>query len=492
MTAWSEPPRSAGLTGGKVALLIAGALFALVGFVSTTAGGILVWAHATQRDSTGYYNTDRETFSTATYALTSRVDLGNAPGEHDWMPAHPVGTVRVRAGGSEKPLFVGIAPQRDVDRWLAGVAHERVRGANFGPFGTDSTVVTGSGAPSSPSAQEFWVASSAGAGTRTVRWPSASGHWTIVVMNANATAGVVADVTAGAKTGVLLPIGLGVAGFGLLMLAGAGVMAFFALRHAAASDARAPVRAPAAPGTYPARLDAHLDPAVSRWLWLVKWVLVVPHVVVLAFLWIAVAVMTFVAGVAILFTGRYPRSIFDFNVGVMRWTWRVSFYAAGAFGTDRYPPFSLRPDPAYPADFTVDYPEHLSRGLVLVKWWLLALPHYLVVAFFAGGWGVGWAGDWRGASGGGLITLLAVIAVVVLLVRGRYPESIFDFVMGMNRWCYRVLTYAALLRDEYPPFRLDNGGLDPGSIPAGPPPPPAPPEPESREPELMPSGTGSW
>lgn len=492
MTAWSEPPRSAGMTGGKIALLIAGVLFALVGFVSTLAGGALVWAHATQRDAGGFYNTDTETFATPTYALTSRVDLGNAPGEHEWMPAHPVGTVRVRAGGSAEPLFVGIARQRDVDQWLAGVSYERVTGANFGPFGSDTKVVAGTRAPLPPASQEFWVASSTGSGTRTLLWPSESGTWTIVVMNASAAPRVTAEVTAGAKTGVLLPIGLGVAGFGLLMLAGAGVLTFLALRHAAAShDRAAPQTVTLAPGTYPARLDAHLDPGVSRWLWLVKWVLVIPHVVVLAFLWIAVTVMTFVAGVAILFTGRYPRSIFDFNLGVMRWTWRVSFYATSAFGTDRYPPFSLRPDPTYPADFSVDYPERLSRGLVLVKWWLLAIPHYLVVAIFAGGWGLGWTGGWRAASGGGLIMLLALIAAVVLLVRGRYPEPLFDFVMGLNRWCYRVLAYAALMRDEYPPFRLDNGGLDPGSLPAGPPPPAAPPAPEHRDRELLPAGPPS-
>jgi len=138
---------------------------------------------------------------------------------------------------------------------------------------------------------------------------------------------------------------------------------------------------------YPARLDGQLDPAVGRWLWLVKWLLIIPHVIVLFFLWWAATVLTVIAGFAILFTGRYPRAIFDFNVGVMRWTWRVSFYAISAFATDKYPPFSLQPDPDYPADLTVDYPERLSRGLVLIKWWLLALPQYLVVSVFAGGWG---------------------------------------------------------------------------------------------------------
>jgi hypothetical protein len=105
---------------------------------------------------------------------------------------------------------------------------------------------------------------------------------------------------------------------------------------------------------------------------------------------------------------------------------------------------------------------------VLVKWWLLALPHYLIVAVFAGGWGFGWNGAWRLAGGGGLIAIVALMAAVALAVRGRYPESIFDFVMGMNRWCFRVLAYAALMRDEYPPFRFDSGGLDPGSVPAAP------------------------
>ena len=93
-----------------------------------------------------------------------------------------------------------------------------------------------------------------------------------------------------------------------------------------------------------------------------------------------------------------------------------------------------------------------------MKWWLLALPHYLVVAIFAGGWHAGW--------GGGLIALLVLIAAVYPAVHQEYPASIFDFVMGMNRWCYRVIAYAGLMTDEYPPFRFDSGGTDPGSTPA--------------------------
>ena len=217
----------------------------------------------------------------------------------------------------------------------------------------------------------------------------------------------------------------------------------------------------AAQALYPLQVEGELEQPLSRWLWLVKWVLIIPHVIVLVFLWIAFVVLTIVAFFAILFTGRYPRGIFDVNVGVLRWTWRVCFYSYNALGTDRYPPFTLADVPDYPARLNVEYPQALSRGLVLVKWWLLALPHYLVVGVFAGGaWaGLNAASDHGGwSSGGGLIGLMVFIAGDALLFTGRYPRSIFDFIMGMNRWVFRVCAYATLMTDAYPPFRLDMGG----------------------------------
>jgi Domain of unknown function (DUF4389) len=221
----------------------------------------------------------------------------------------------------------------------------------------------------------------------------------------------------------------------------------------------------AAPSTYPLKVEGELDEPLSRWRWLVKWVLIIPHVIVLVFLWIAFVVLTIVTFFAILFTGRYPRGIFDFNVGVLRWSWRVGFYSYSALGTDRYPPFTLADVPDYPARLQVEYPQALSRGLVLVKWWLLALPQYLVVGVFAGG---AWAGfnaasnhgGW--SSGGGLIGLMVFISAVALLFTGRYPRSIFDFIMGMNRWVFRVAAYATLMTDAYPPFRLEMGGPETG------------------------------
>jgi hypothetical protein len=222
---------------------------------------------------------------------------------------------------------------------------------------------------------------------------------------------------------------------------------------------------------YPLRLTGELSQRLSRGLWLVKWLLAIPHFVVLVFLWVAFVGVSVVALFAILFTGRYPRGLFDFNVGVLRWSWRVGFYSYSALGTDEYPPFTLKDVPDYPARLEVAYPDSLSRGLVLVKWWLLALPHYLVVGVFVGGaWATG--SDWWYSAG--LVGLLVLFAGVMLLFTRRYPTSLYDFVLGMNRWVFRVVAYAALMTDTYPPFRLDLGGDEPPNAGDAIPPKPAP------------------
>jgi hypothetical protein len=223
------------------------------------------------------------------------------------------------------------------------------------------------------------------------------------------------------------------------------------------------------PGSYPVSVEGTLDEDLSRWKWLVKWLLAIPHVVVLIVLFIGVVFASIAAWFAILFTGRYPRALFDYNVGVMRWGWRVSFYAFEVAGTDRYPPFSLQDDPDYPARLSVEYPEKLSRGLVLIKSWLLAIPHYLIVAIFVGGsYQVVTDGQTLDISFPGLIGVLTFVAVLMLLFTGRYPDALFNLLMGLNRWVYRVSGYALLMTDEYPPFRLDMGGVEGASPTVGP------------------------
>ena len=196
---------------------------------------------------------------------------------------------------------------------------------------------------------------------------------------------------------------------------------------------------------YPLSIRGELDPDLNRWLWLVKLFLIIPHLILLALLWTAAMVVSVIAFFAILFTARYPRGFFDFNVGVLRWTWRVGFYAYSALGTDRYPPFSFR-STDYPADLSLEYPERLSRWLVLTKWWR-TIPHYLLVTIFQGGF------VFRESVG--LIPLLVLFAGVAMLFTKRYPRDIFEFVMGLNRWTYRVAAYGMLMTDRYPPFRLD-------------------------------------
>lgn len=188
---------------------------------------------------------------------------------------------------------------------------------------------------------------------------------------------------------------------------------------------------------YPVTLTGELTIPPGRWQWIFKWLLAIPHFIVLYFLGIAFFFVWIIGWFAILFTARFPKGLFNFNVGVLRWSWRVGFYSYSALGTDKYPPFTLADVPDYPARLDIPYPEKLSRGLIWVKWWLLAIPHWIIINVF-----------------NDLLSILVLIVGIILLFTGKYPKDLLKLVIGVNRWTYRVYAYVALMRDEYPPFRF--------------------------------------
>lgn len=479
------------MKAGKIAAAITGVILGLMAMGMIFGGGGLLAAGATQRDADGFFVSPTVELSTDTYAMTTtNIDLGSQPG--DWFPSGSRTTVRldVTPRGSTA-VFVGIGATAEIDAFLDDVPQATVTRFGPGPREVSLDAMAGDSVPTLPTDEAFWVAATQGTDTQTLTWDLERGEWTVVVMNADAGRGVLVEMSAAAKSDLLVPAATGILIGGLLLALLAAFLLVQAFRRPAEEPAPSSGMAATTGFTrYPVRIEGELDSRLSRWQWLVKWVLAIPHYFLLIFLWLAFVVLTVVAGFAIVFTGRYPRSIFDFNVGVLRWTWRVSFYTYGVLGTDQYPPFTLD-DVDYPATFDVAYPVRLSRGLVLVKWWLLAIPQYLIVGLLTSGliWWTTQIGDSGQAIlqiGGGLIGLLVLVAALALLFTGRYPRGLFDLVMGLNRWVFRVVAYAALMRDEYPPFRLDSGGTEP---PATSPPPPSSPAGGGHVPEN--TGAGS-
>lgn len=454
----------------RVISVVLASIIAMIGFGLLAAGASIGWAYGTQRDDAGFFTTPNERFETDSYALTSgSIDLGQ-PGPDDWWADRDLATVRITVDNADaRPVFVGIGPESDVEAYLVDIPHDDITEVHFHRFSVDylRENAGGTSTPAPPADQEFWVAQASGEARQRLTWDLEPGNWAIVVMNADATTDVVADIDLGGQVDYLVPITIGLVIGGTVLLATAAAMIVGGVgRPKVASDtAIAPLISAAQPvaqqtsfAAYPLRLEGHLDPDLTRWKWLVKWFLAIPHFVVLAFLWVAFVLLTFIAFFAILFTGRYPRSIFEFNVGVLRWTWRVAYYATSVLGTDLYPPFTLNAV-EYPARLDVAYPEHLSRGLVLVKSWLLAIPQLLIVWALTASWG---NDDGAGfVFSGGLLGLAVGIAAIALLFTGRYPVGLYNLIMGVMRWTYRVIAYVALMTDDYPPFRLDQGGSEP-------------------------------
>ncbi len=188
---------------------------------------------------------------------------------------------------------------------------------------------------------------------------------------------------------------------------------------------------------YPVQLVGSYQGQVNRFLWLIKWILVIPHIIVLWLLSLPVLLTTPIAWLAVIILGRYPPLLWSYHVGLLRWGWRVNFYAYEVGNTDQYPPFSFASREDYPADLAVEFPANSSRLTALFRW-LLIIPHWIVTAILTE-----------------IVGILVLFALIILLFSGRYPEGLFNIVMGMNRWIYRVNAYGWLLADKYPPFSFD-------------------------------------
>ncbi|MGG2464668.1 DUF4389 domain-containing protein [Streptomyces sp. RGM 3693] len=216
----------------------------------------------------------------------------------------------------------------------------------------------------------------------------------------------------------------------------------------------------------PVRVEAELDEPLSRWLWAVKWLLLVPHHIMLTALGIGFLLATALAFPVIFFTGRYPRLLFGFTSGVLRWAWRVAYYSYGALATDRYPPFTLRAVPDYPARLYIDRPEHLPRGPGLLLSRLRAFPELLILVLVGLAFRLVW---WIG----GLSAILTLVALMILIFSspaatllwtGHYPRRQFRSLLAFDRWVIQVLAYLFFLTDALPPLRPERTGRRTGRL----------------------------
>ena len=193
---------------------------------------------------------------------------------------------------------------------------------------------------------------------------------------------------------------------------------------------------PAAPAaSYPVRVDAVYPTELNRFLPLVKWFLAIPHYFVLGFIGIAVFFAKIYAFFVVLFTGRYPESVFIFVRNWLAYAWDVTGYIMLLH--DEYPPFSLARE-GRPATLEIDYPaDGIDNWRPLVHW-LLIFPYAILTSLLTA-----------------VAGFVAFIGVFVILFTGALPQGMFKLILIPNRWNYRTVAYAAFMVDRYPPFDWD-------------------------------------
>lgn len=186
---------------------------------------------------------------------------------------------------------------------------------------------------------------------------------------------------------------------------------------------------------YPVVYEADMPENLSRWMWLVKWLLVIPHAIVLWFVIAVAIVATVIVWFAVLFTGKYPRGLFDFVAGTNRWICRAYGYLSNL--TDKYPAFSMDDDPAYPVRFRAEYSDKSDRMTVFFRFFLF-IPHYIILAALSY-----------------LFWAIILIHVVIVILTGKPNKDVFRILSGISRWNSRGYAYLFLLTDKYPPFSFE-------------------------------------
>jgi hypothetical protein len=212
------PAPSRRSSGGSIVAVIVGGLLALVSLGLLVAGGAGLWANG-QKDDQGYLQTRTERFHTDTAALRTNnldIDLG---GTATVLDSDLYGKVRLRATPrASKDLFVGIARTSDVTRYLRRTAHTRVTDLDYHPFHADYATTGGARRAAAPGTQRIWAAQAHGRGAQTLTWDVADGNWSVVVMNADGSPGIDANVRAGADVPFLNEVAWVALGAGALLL----------------------------------------------------------------------------------------------------------------------------------------------------------------------------------------------------------------------------------------------------------------------------------